>query len=174
MKSSEKGDSPLSISDEAIQQLVRVTNEQGGAVLVDGQVLDTASAPIREDDLEDYPQGLPLPDELEWRRLLHHWARRALRISHGDHPLCEQACDALARFCAGEASYQDLAVARARLRGRTTAAGMVGLPHQRPSAAATLACFHACHPDLVEAIRLTKGFIRQTFEFTRQRNEHLK
>ena len=148
-----------------MQQLVRATNEQGGAVLVEGQVLDTASPPIREEDLEDYPQELPLPDELEWRRLLHHWARRALRISHGDHPLCVDALDTLARFCAGEATYRDLTVARARLLGRTTAAGMVGLPHERPSAAATIACFHACNLDLVEAIRLTKRHVRMTFEF---------
>jgi hypothetical protein len=156
---------PTPISAEAIQHLIQATNAQGGALLVDGHVIDSVNEPIREKDLEDYPTGLPLPDELEWRRLLCHWARRALRISHDEHPLCVDALDTLARFCAGGASYRDLAVARARLRGRVAAAGVVGMNHGCPNAAATLACCHACNPDLIEAIRLTKHYVRRTFEF---------
>jgi hypothetical protein len=162
---SEKAHSPPIISEEAIEQLVRATKEQGGALLVDGQVLDTASAPIREEDLEPYPAGQPAADELEWRRLLHHWAWRALRASRDEHPLCVQALDVLKEFSEGKAGYRDLAIVRARLRGRTTAAGVVGLPHQRSNAASTLACFHSCNPDLGEAVALTKRFVLMTFEF---------
>ena len=167
MKSNDKAHPSSAISEEAIQQLVRATREQGGALLVEGQVLDTASEPIHEEDLEPYPAEQPLPDELEWRNLLCHWARRAIRISRGEHPLCLQALDTLKAFCAGEASYRELAVARARLRGRANAAGAVGLRHGCADAAAALACFHACNPDLVEAIRQTKSFVRRTIEFTR-------
>jgi hypothetical protein len=165
MKSDEQAHLPPTISEEAIQQLVRATNEQGGAVLVDGQVLDTASAPIREEDLESYPAGQPAADELEWRRLLHHWAWRALRASRDEHPLCVQALDVLKEFSESKAGYRDLAIARARLRGRTSAAGVVGLPHQRSNATSTLACFHSCNPDLAEAVVLTKRYVRMTFEF---------
>ena len=156
---------PMAISAEAIQRLIDATNAQGGALLVDGQVIDSVSEPIREEDLESYPAGHPAQDEVQWRRLLHHWAWRALRASKDEHPLCIQALDVLKEFSEGKAGYRDLAIARARLRGRTTAAGVVGLSHQLSNAASTLACFHSCNPDLVEAVVLTKRYVRMTVEF---------
>src|SRR5215471_14020589 len=98
MKSSDKVHPAPATSKEAIQQLVSATREQGGALLMGGQVLDTASAPIGQEDLEPYPAGQPAVDELEWRRLLHHWAWRALRASRDEHPLCVQALDVLKEF----------------------------------------------------------------------------
>ena len=165
---------PPAASRDAINQLIKATKEDGGALLKNGQVLRGSVEPIDDAELEHYPGGTPLPDELAWRKMLCRWARRMLKLSCDEHPLCLQALATLADFCDGRAGYRNLAVARARLRGRAEAAWGVGLGHGCVNAAATLGCFHACDPDLIEAIRETKSFIRLTLKFKRDRNQSEK
>jgi hypothetical protein len=156
---------------DAINQLINATKEDGGALLKNGKVLRGSFEPIDDAGLESYPVGKPLPHELASRKMLCRWARRMLKISCDEHPLCLQALATLADFCDGRAGYRDLAIARARLWGRAGAAWGVGLGHGCANAAATLACFHACDPDLIEAIRETKSFVRLTVKFKRDRHQ---
>jgi hypothetical protein len=156
---------------ELIEQFVEATKQQGGALLVNGQVLEGAMDPD-EADLESYPGGSPSPGEMLKRRRLLRLARRALKLCKDEHPLCLQALDILKAFNSGQKGYRDLAIARSRLSGRVSAAGVVGLPHRCSNAAATLACFHACNINLCEAIRQTEYFFEMTKEFVGTRVIH--
>lgn len=149
------------------ERIAALTLEQGGA-LVNKSGEELATAEVGE-ELEDHPERPPGSSERKQRRKLLRWAEASLDLCGEHHGLCVQALEALRAFCAGEAGYRELAAARSRLRGRVAAAGGVGLPHRATNAAATLACFHCCHPKLDEAARLTRHYYDLTIEFARER-----
>ncbi len=150
-----------------LKHIVVTTKKQGGVLVMDCQVIESSDEP-NEADLEEYPRGYPDMDERKIRESLHNLARRALQRSRDEHPSCLRALETLKSFCDGDAGYRDLALARARMQGRSIAAGL-GVIKGCANAASTLACYHACHPDLVQAIRLTRKFARLTFQFIRER-----
>ncbi len=150
-------------SQEVIEQIVKVVERQGGALFTVGQGMDAAEP--EEEDLEPYPKGRPSSQERRERRVLFRLARQALTRCKDEHELCLQALDVLKAFNSGKKSYRDLVVARSRLSGRATAAGVGGLPHRAANAAATLACFHACNPNLAEAIEQANRYFKMTMEF---------
>lgn len=151
------------VDPKSLQEFVDLALAQGGAL---GRLIPATGSetPTKDDgegwetQLEDYPSGDPSEKERRARRRLHQWAERAMRLSGERHPLCLNALEVLKGFSEGSKGYQDLASARSQLFGRTTAAGAVGVPHRCSNAAATLACFHACHPKLDEAVPLTKQY----------------
>jgi len=141
---------------ELEQMISEVCKERGMKPLVDPEELPP---------LGDFPMKEPSKGERAARLKLHRLAKKALVLSKDLNPLCLSALKTLAAFAAGKAGYIDLAMARQRLSNRTDSAGAIGLRHRAPNAAATIACFHACHPDIKEAEELTRQFCRMTSEF---------
>src|SRR5689334_23303305 len=90
---------------------------------MDCQVIESSEEPD-EGDLEEYPRGYPDMGERKIRESLHNLARRALQRSRDEHPSCVRALETLKSFCAGDAGYRELAIGRARMRGRSIAAGL--------------------------------------------------
>jgi len=133
-----------------------VCKEQGIKPLVDPDELPP---------LEDFPMSEPSKKDRVARRELHRLAKEAMVLSKDSSPLCKSALKTLAAFAAGKGGYIDLAMARQRLFNRTTSAGAIGLRHHAANAAATIACFHACHPDIKEAEQLTREYCRTTSQF---------
>jgi hypothetical protein len=71
----------------------------------------------------------------------------------GSSDRAEQAVSAAEAFAQGRASSQELTEARNNASNGTTAAGVVGLPKQLPSASAQLCCFHSANVNAFEAAR---------------------
>ena len=130
---------------------------------------ETGTRPLVDPDyvppLENFPMTEPSKGERAVRKALHRMAKAALVLSKDSSPLCKSVLKTLAAFAAGKGGYLDLALARQRLSNRTDSAGAIGLRHRAPNAAATIACFHACHPDIKEAEQLTRQFCAMTAEF---------
>ena len=144
------------VQAEMERVIADVCKEQGIKPLVDPDELPP---------LEDFPMTEPSKEERAARRELHRLAKEALVLSKDSSPLCKSGLKTLAAFAAGKGGYIDLALARQRLFNRTTSAGAIGLRHHAANAAATIACFHACHPDIKEAEQLTRQFCKMTSEF---------
>lgn len=162
--------SPETTMDDArvravAERIFALTVEHGGTVI---QGNGDEPMPVQEDELEDYPTNSPQGKERRARRKLLRLAKASLDLCGEQHPLCVKALDALQAFCEGRVGYRELAMARSQLGIRVAAAGGVGLPHRASNAAATLACFHCCHPLFEEAVRLTQHFYKMTREFAQR------
>jgi len=130
---------------------------------------ETGTRPLVDPDyvppFENFPMTEPSKEERAARKELHRIAKEALISSKDSSPLCKSVLKTLAAFADGKGGYIDLALARQRLSNRTDSAGAIGLRHRAPNAAATLACFHACHPDIKEAEELTRQFCDMCADF---------
>jgi hypothetical protein len=93
-------------------------------------------------------------NEFESRvRLFAVWCARACLKAFKVHPTAEQAVSAAEAFAQGRASSQELSEAHKNASNGATAAGVVGLSKQLPSASAQLCCFHTANVNAFEAAR---------------------
>lgn len=144
--------------DATVRTVMASLEEQGGAI-VDPRKARILTAEARE----EYPPGEPSDQERRKRQRLLRWARYAAELS-GDRT-CGQMLEGLERFCSGTEGYSALAN-RTLWGARVVAAGCVGLVHFCTNAAATLACYHAAHPYLDEATKLTRTYVAMTVDFS--------
>jgi hypothetical protein len=86
-------------------------------------------------------------------RLFAVWCARACLRASPVHPTAEQAVNVAEAYAQGHASSQELSAAWENARGGATAAGVVGLPKQLPTASAQLCCFHTANVNAFEAAR---------------------
>ncbi len=163
-----EGDFQAKAAMAAAALLARLESDGGGVVSVAG-IGEEGEASEDGPEVVELPVGEPTAEELEARRELHWLADRALTVSRDRHPLCVNALETLWLFTEGRKSRADLEAARAALVGRATAAGVVGLPHRCPNAAATLAVMGACSLFIEGARESTHRNFQWTIEFLRAR-----
>jgi hypothetical protein len=144
--------------EATVHTVMASLEEQGGAV-VDPRKAQLLTAEARD----EYPPGEPSDQERRNRQRLLRWASFAAQLS-GDRT-CVQMLEGLERFCSGTEGYSALA-SRSLWSVRVAAAGCVGIAHFCANAAATLACYHAAHPYLDEATKLTRTYVAMTVDFS--------
>jgi hypothetical protein len=157
------------LAAKAIQRL-----KQHGTFLLDadGQDANPPRFVIKPQD-EPYLKQEPSQADRDKRRELHDLAMQALTASHDLRPVWLEVLKTLNNFCDGEGDYRDLIIARMSMEA-TLAGVWIGLNHRCSNAAAALACFHACNPNLSDAIEQTKIYHQRTMEWAALAQEKRK
>lgn len=147
----------------AIQRL-----KQHGTFMLDanGQDVNPARFVIKPQD-EPYLKQEPSQADRDKRRELHDLAMQSMIASHDLRPVWLAVLKTLNNFCDGNGDYRDLIIARISMQA-TLAGVWIGLNHRCSSAAAALACYHACNPDLNAAIEQTNGNHQRAVEWAIQ------
>ncbi|HTY87171.1 MAG TPA: hypothetical protein VMB80_06875 [Candidatus Acidoferrum sp.] len=150
---------PAKLAAMAVKRL-----KQRGNFMLDaaGEDVNPARFVIKPQD-EIYLNREPAEAEREKRRELHTLAMRALQASGDLRPVWLDVLTTLKSFCNGNGDYRDLIIARMSMEA-SLAGVWIGLNARCSNAAAALACYHACNPNLSDAIKQTTYYHQRTIE----------
>ncbi len=163
-KMSDKSDKAKFDSAKLAAKAVQRLKQHGTFMLdADGQDANPARFVIKPQD-EPYLKQEPSQAERDKRRELHDLAMQALTASQSLRPVWLEVLRTLKQFCDGDGDYRNLIIARMSMEA-TLAGVWVGLNARCSNAAAALACYHACNPDLNAAIEQTKAYHQRAVEW---------
>lgn len=156
----EAGFDSVKLAAKAIKML-----KQHSSFMLDanGQAVNLAGFVIKPED-EPYLKQEPSQAERYRRRELHDLAMEALTASKDLRPVWLEALRTLKQFTDGQGGYEDLIIARMSMEPALSGVA-IGMLHRCSNAAAALACYHACNPNLINAIEQTSLSHQRTIEW---------
>ena len=176
MKTHKAKERSTRVSTEAVAgKMVRML-KQHGAATVDAEGNNPFSTRLEvKPEEEKFLKRTPTRREREQRMELHQLASSALTLSGDLRPTWCEALETLKGFGDGKKDFTDLIIARRSIEPTFGGIGIFIGPKARCSnAAAALACYHACNPDLNAAIEQTKYFHARTLECVNRNNAERK